>query len=176
MGMVFVLSSVIACMRKGAGMEDASHRKKLLSMMTVIVAIVGSMALLGYLSIRFLPSSGTSVYSETSRDSGSQSAANRNRTGDWIDDTGAPGMQPVRTKYILHKDVHKQIGRSIVTYRGKADGAKIKLDVILLDLDPQVTYSRTLDIARAKESFHVADERFELISTSSLRMRVWHYN
>jgi hypothetical protein len=157
-------------------MEDASHKKKLLSMLTVIVTIIGSMALLGYLSIRFLPSSGTAAYTATAQDSGSQSVANRNRSGDWIDDTGAPGLPPVRTKYILHKDVHKQIGRSIMTYRGKADGAKIKLDVIVLDLDPQVTYSRTLDIVRAKKSFHVGDERFELISTSSLRMRIWHYN
>ena len=176
MGMVFMLSGVIACFQNGAGMEDASHKKKLLSMVTVIVTVIGSMALLGYLSIRFLPSSDTSVYTGTSRDSGSRSAANRNRAGDWIDDTGATGMLPMRTKYILHKDVLKQIGRSILTYRGKADGAKIKLDVIILDLDPHVTYSRTLDIARAKESFHVGDERFELISTSSLRMRVWHYN
>jgi hypothetical protein len=176
MGMLFMLFSVIACMHKGVEMEDAPHKKKLLSMVTVIVAIIGSMALLGYLSIRFLPSSGTSAYTGTSRGSGPQSVANQNRSGGWIDDTGAPGTRPVRTKYVLHKDMHKQIGRSIVTYRGKADGAKIKLDVIVLDLDPQVTYSRTLDIAQAKKSFRVGDERFELISTSSLRMRVWHYN
>jgi hypothetical protein len=157
-------------------MKDASHKKKILSMLTVIVSIIGSMTLLGYLSIRFLPSSGTSVYTGTARDIGPQAVANRNRAGDWIDDTGAPGTQPVRKKYILHKDVHKQIGRSIVTYRGKADGATIKLDVIVLDLDPQVTYARTLDIARAKRSFHVGDERFELISAGGLRMRVWHYN
>jgi hypothetical protein len=157
-------------------MEDASHKKKLLSMLTVIVTIIGSMSLLGYLSIRFLPSSGTSAYTRASQDSIPRSAANRNSSGDWIDDTGAPGLQPVKMKYILHKDVHKQIGRSIMTYRGKADGAKVKLDVIVLDLDPQVTYSRTLDISRAKKSFHVGDERFELISAGSLRMRVWHYN
>jgi hypothetical protein len=157
-------------------MEDASHKKKLLSMLTVIVSIVGSMTLLGYLSIRFLPSSGTSAYTRTARDSGPQAVGNRNRAGDWIDDTGAPGTQPVRIKYILHKDVQKQIGRSIVTYRGKADGAKIKLDVVVLDLDPQVTYSRTLDITRAKRSFHVGDERLELISAGSLRMRVWRYH
>jgi hypothetical protein len=157
-------------------MEDASNKRKLLSMVTVVVTIIGSMALLGYLSIRFLPSSGTETYSGTAQRNASQSVANRNTSGQWIDDTGVPGTQPAKIKYILHKDVHKRIGRSIVTYRGKADGAKIKLDVIVLDLDPQVTYSRTLEITRAKKSFHVGDERFELISASSLRMRVWHYN
>ncbi len=150
-------------------MEDASNRKKLLSMLTVVVTIVGSMALLGYLSIRFLPSNGTETYSRPPQQQASRAA-------DWIDDTGAPGHQPMKTKFVLHKDVHKQIGRSVVTYRGKADRSKIKLDVIVLDLDPKVTYSRTLDIARAKKSFHVGDERFELISASALRMRVWYYH
>ncbi len=157
-------------------MADDTPKKKLLSMLTVVVTIIGSMALLGYLSIRFLPSSGTSAYTRPSRDSIADSAANRTPPRDWINDTGAPATQPVKTTYILHKDVHKQIGRSVMTYRGKADGATIKLDVIVLDLDPKVTYSRTIDIARAKKSFHVGNERFELISAGRLRMRVWHYN
>jgi hypothetical protein len=157
-------------------MEDASHKKKLLSLVTVAVTLIGSMALLGYLSIRFLPSSRIFGDTGTSQGSGTQSVENRDRLGDWNDGTGVRGTQSVRTKYILHKDVQKHIGRSIVTYRGKAGGAKIMIDVIVLDLDPHVTYSRTLDIARAKKRFNIGDERFKLISASGLRMLVWHYH
>lgn len=157
-------------------MEEEPKKTNLLSMITVVASIVGSMALLGYLSIRFLPSNGTAVYSNTAQASQTASTPMEQAAADWADDTGALVHQPTKTKYILHKDIQKQIGRSLLTYRGKADGSKIRLDVVVLDLDPDATYKNTIDISRAKQSFRAGDERLELISAGGLRMRVWHHH
>ncbi len=157
-------------------MEEEPKKSNLITLITVVTCIVGSMALLGYLSIRFLPSNGTSVYNPNAAQASQTATAPAGQAPpDWADDTGALVQQPSKTKYILHKDIQKQIGRSLLTYRGKADGSKIKLDVVVLDLDPETTYKSTLDITRAKHSFRAGDERFELISAGSLRMRVWHH-
>ena len=155
-------------------MEDEPKKSNLLSLLTVVVSIVGSMVLLGYLSIRFLPSNGTSVYTNNAQAGQTATASAEQALANWADDTGALVQPPGKTKYILHKDIQKQIGRSLLTYRGKADGSKIRLDVVVLDLDPETTYKSTLDIERAKQTFRAGDERFELISAGSLRMRVWH--
>lgn len=156
-------------------MEDKSKKAKLLSLITVVVSIVGSMALLAYLSIHFLPSDGTAAYSTPSQSNRTASSVMEKRAAGWVDDTGALVYQPVKIKYILHKDIQKKIGRSVLTYRGKAGGSKIKLDVVVLDLDPDVAYKNIVDISRAKKSFRAGEERFELISAGSLRMRVWHH-
>lgn len=157
-------------------MENASEKKNLISLVAVVTSIMGSMALLGYLCIRFLPSNGTDVYTNTSQTSPNASTAMDQARSDWADDTGAMVHQATRTKYLLHKDVQKQIGRALVTYRGKADGSKIRLDVVVLDLDPEVTYRRTIDISQAKSHFQAGEERFTLISAGSLRLRVWYYH
>lgn len=156
-------------------MEDEPKKTNLLSLITVVVSIIGSMALLGYLSIRFLPSNGTTAYTNTAQAGQTATAPAEQAPADWADDSGALVQQPVKTKYILHKDIQKRIGRSLLTYRGKADGSRIRLDVVVLDLDPETTYKSTIDIARAKQTFRAGDERFELISAGSLRMRVWHH-
>lgn len=140
----------------------------------MVAAIVGTMALLGYLSIRYLPSDGTASYSNPPEGSPMATSANAQPSEDWADDTGAIVHKPLKTKYILHKDIQKRIGRSLVTYRGKSDGSSIILDVVVLDLDPNTTYTNTIDISRAAPNFQVGEERFELISAGSLRLRVWH--
>lgn len=156
-------------------MEDDSKKKNLIAMITAVASIVGSMALIGYLSIRFLPVNGTEAYSNTATADSSESTPIKQAAVNWADDTGALIHQPVKIKYILHKDVQKQIGRSLVTYRGKTDSSDIKLDVVVLDLDPEVTYSRTIDMLRAKESFRAGEARLKLISAGGLRLRVWYY-
>lgn len=160
----------------GANMEDSSPKKNLLSLITVVASIVGSMALLGYLSIRFLPSNGTDVYANTPQTSPSASSTTDQAESNWVDDTGALVHQAGKTKYILHKDVQKQIGRSLVTYRGKTDGSKILLDVVVLDLDPDVAYRRIIDISQTKTHFQAGEERFAFISAGSLRLRVWYFH
>jgi hypothetical protein len=151
-------------------MEDGSKKRNVRTLMTVVVSTVAGMALLGYLSIRYLPSDGTAVYATETSQTGQESAR-----VDWGDDTGALGHQAVKSQYILHKDIRKQIGRSMVTYRGKTGGSKIKFDVVVLDLDPDFSYQNTIDISRARQSFRAGDERFKLISAGSLRLRVWHH-
>ncbi|MGD8845733.1 MAG: hypothetical protein PVI54_09490 [Desulfobacteraceae bacterium] len=156
-------------------MEDKSKKVKLLSLIAVVVSILGSMSLLAFLSIRFLPSDGTAAYSNPSQSNRTASSVMEKSPEGWADDTGALVYPPVKIKYILHKDIQKRIGRSLLTYRGKSDGSKIKLDVVVLDLDPDVAYKNIMDISRAKQSFRAGEERFELISAGSLRLRVWHH-
>ena len=132
--------------------------------------------MLGYLSVRFLPSSSNPAYLSNPRGYPEQSAAYRGEPANWADDTGTLSLQPVKREYILHRDIQSRVGNMLVTYRGMESKSQFKLDVIILELDPYVTYARKIDIARAKNGFMLGDESFELKSARKLRLSVWHYD
>ncbi len=141
----------------------------------VAFAILGSMTLLGYLSFRFMPSNFNASYATNPRGYGAQPASYRNAPANWANDTGTL-TTPVKMEFILHRDISVRVGKSIVTYRGMSSKSKIKIDVVILELDPDVTYSRVIDIAKSKNGFRLGDEKLELISARKLRLNVWHYN
>jgi hypothetical protein len=60
-----------------------------------------------------------------------------------------------------------------MTYRGISSG-QLKLDVVLLDLDPQYVYSRSMSVKKAKQGFSVSDYHFIATSVNGNRLRlVW---
>lgn len=153
-------------------MEDSGQKRWPVAW--VVIAIVGSMSLLGYLSIRFMPSAADTAALSNPRGYPTQQASYSTATPDWVDDTGTLAT-PVKMEHILHRDIETRIGKAIVTYRGFDGSAKIKLDVVILELDPDVTYSRIIQVDRAKGGFRLGEESFELISARKLRLYVWHY-
>jgi hypothetical protein len=88
-------------------------------------------------------------------------AAARNGPGSYFKDHRVNLMldQPVILKKIK------------MTYRGISSGV-LKLDIILLDLDPEYVYSRLIPIDKAKMGFTVSDYRLRATSVSTQRLRM----
>ena len=161
-------------LQKGLTMKDPHDKRWSIGM--VVLTIVGSMALLGYLSIKFLPSAADRSSPANPQSGAVQSASYRTAPANWVDDTGISSDRPVKREVILHRDIDARIGKCIVTYRGLAPGSNIKIDVVILELDPDVSYSRVIDIERAKNGFQLGEENYQLISARKLRLYVWHYD
>ena len=66
------------------------------------------------------------------------------------------------------------IGGATITYRGLVSGSRIRLDVIIHDLDPDVTYRRLLSKSEAQRGFRVGNQSFQLLSIRKYDVRlVW---
>ncbi|UCD77318.1 MAG: hypothetical protein JSW26_18075 [Desulfobacterales bacterium] len=62
----------------------------------------------------------------------------------------------------LHKKMRH--GNAELVYRGLAGESEFQIDVIIPDLDPQVSYSYRFKIADARKSFRLVDHDFKIIS------------
>ena len=77
--------------------------------------------------------------------------------------------QDFRINLILDQAV--TVDRLQLTYRGVFSG-RIKLDVILLDLDPQYVYTRNIPVKNAKQGFNISGNHFRATSINGKRLRL----
>jgi hypothetical protein len=82
-----------------------------------------------------------------------------------------PGSYRQETRINLITGQPVTVEKVELTFRGVSSG-EIKMDVILLDLDPQYIYRRSIPIARAKQGFAVSDYRFKATSINNKRLRL----
>ena len=79
-----------------------------------------------------------------------------------------------RVKVVLKRDARLRLGNLEVTYRGIEDG-KLRLEVVVLDLDPQYAYQHAIDLAQANRGFRLAGVRLRLLSARDSRAKlVWN--
>ncbi len=77
----------------------------------------------------------------------------------------APGGILPEDIIVLRPGQEKVIGKTRLTYRGLEEGrGKVRLDVSLLELDPQVSYRHTIAIPLAKEDLTLAGLTFRLMA------------
>jgi hypothetical protein len=77
--------------------------------------------------------------------------------------------QDMRVNLIREEPV--TVNRLELTYRGLSSG-KLLLDVVLLDLDPEYVYSRTIAVTDAKKGFRISEHRFKATSVNAKRLRL----
>ena len=77
--------------------------------------------------------------------------------------------QDARVNLVLGQPV--TVGKLEMTYLGVSAG-QLNLDIILLDLDPEYVYSRSIPAQKAKQGFTVSDYRFRAISMNKKRLRL----
>jgi len=75
-------------------------------------------------------------------------------------------------KILLAIDEPQILGNIKVTYRGVAGHGKIRLDVILGELDPHRHYPYHLNIQSAKKSFTLAGRHYRLVDVGKTRMEM----
>ena len=81
---------------------------------------------------------------------------------------------PGKEKIILARDEGRKIGSEKIVYKGLADDGSFTMAVILLEMDPDYPYVHRFRIREAKNGFSLVDHRFELISASRNRVRLWY--
>jgi hypothetical protein len=64
--------------------------------------------------------------------------------------------------FTIKRDQAARIGNSKIIYRGIEGDATFKIDVIVLDLDPDYAYPYYLNIKSAKKGFRIADRNLKL--------------
>jgi hypothetical protein len=63
----------------------------------------------------------------------------------------------------LQLDRKQSAGKSELIYRGLEGRSEFRIDVIILELDPHVSYPYRFKISEAKKSFRLANRQYKLI-------------
>ena len=63
----------------------------------------------------------------------------------------------------LKRDMRQRLGKLDIIYRG-VKNQKLRLDVFILELDPQYAYRRTIALSEASEGFRVGGVQLALLS------------
>ncbi len=80
----------------------------------------------------------------------------------------------LKERIMLVLDQDLKIGRSKIIYRGLKENDQFRMDVIVLDLDPDIFYRYTIPINDAKEGFRLVGQNFKLISAHKSTIQLWH--
>ena len=75
---------------------------------------------------------------------------------------------------MLVRDRDLKIGKSKIVYRGLEENDQFRMDVIILDLDPDIFYRYTIPINDAKQGFRLVGQNFKLISARKSTIQLWH--
>jgi hypothetical protein len=79
-----------------------------------------------------------------------------------------------QVKVVLERDTPLRLGKLDLIYRGVQD-RKLRLDVIVLDLDPEYAYRHAIALDKARRGFRLGGIDLQLLSARQGRAKVvWH--
>ena len=67
-------------------------------------------------------------------------------------------------------------GKAEIIYRGLVGHSEFQIDVIILELDPQVSYPYRFKISQAQKSFRLARRNYQLIAAKSAALHLRQIN
>jgi hypothetical protein len=76
-----------------------------------------------------------------------------------------------RVTMTLKRDIRQRLGKLDIIYRG-VKNRKLRLDVFILDLDPQYAYRHAIALSQASKGFRVGGVRLELLSARDSRAKI----
>ena len=82
----------------------------------------------------------------------------------------SPDLGEEKIRLALNQE--KKIGKSIVVYRGFDENSKLRIDVVILDLDPSAYYPYRINTDVAKKGFRLAGQNFKLISARKSAIQI----
>ena len=82
-----------------------------------------------------------------------------------------PYADEPQVKIVLQRDIRMRLGDLDITYRGVED-QKLRLEVVVLDLDPQYAYQHAIALDRAGDGFRLAGIRLKLLSARDSRAKL----
>lgn len=79
-----------------------------------------------------------------------------------------------QVKVVLQRDIPTRLGKLDIIYRGVQD-RKLRLDVIVLELDPDYAYRHAIALDRASQGFRLGGVALQLLSARGSRAKIiWH--
>ena len=132
-----------------------------------VLASIVSLVLILFVAEMFFPSTSPELIPKMDRLSA--------RVMSRLQDTpGGALSNPAREKILLALNHEKTIGKSKIIYRGLEGDSKFKIDVVILELDPQAFYGHRFSIADARQGFRLVGQNFKLISARESAIQIWH--
>lgn len=81
-----------------------------------------------------------------------------------------------RVKVVLRRDAALRLDQVDIIYRG-IENRKLRLDVIVLELDPQYAYRHAIALDEASRGFRLAGIDLQLLAARDARAKlIWHRN
>jgi hypothetical protein len=142
----------------------------ILSYMTICIVSLG---LLYVVVEAFFPKTSAELIPRDDDLSARFMAASR-RDGDYRDAQKAAFSTPLKEKIMLVRDQDIKFGKSKIIYRGLDGKSKFKMDVAILELDPNAYYRYRIPIKAAKKGFRLAGQNLRLISARKSAIQLWH--
>jgi hypothetical protein len=88
-------------------------------------------------------------------------------------ENASPDLSEEKIRLTLNQE--KKIGKSKIVYRGLDGNSTLKIDVVILDLDPYAYYPYRIYTDEAKKGFRLAGQNFKLISARKSAIQIWHF-
>ena len=82
-----------------------------------------------------------------------------------------PYTDEPQVKIVLQRGIRTRLGDLDITYRGVEDH-KLRLEVVVLDLDPQYAYQHAIALDKADRGFRLAGIRLKLLSARDSRAKL----
>ena len=75
-------------------------------------------------------------------------------------------------KIVLTRDRRANVGRTILVYRGLDDVKKVRIDVIVPELDPQVAYHYRISRKQGKKGFSLGRQQYRILSAGKNTLKI----
>ena len=140
---------------------DDVRRKNWFSIAAYIVILLSTLSIILFFAETYFPSQSNNLIPHQS-----------DRISRWLfNSPRRQHSQEVKTdmagqqkELFLQLDQKQSTGKSELIYRGLVGRSQFRIDVIVLELDPYVSYPYLFKISEAKKSFRLANRNYQLIA------------
>jgi hypothetical protein len=150
---------------------DNVRKKRWFSITAYVVGFLSVWSLSLFLAETYFPNQSSNLFPRQSDRNSSRRFQPPGRQNSQKADAAKVAGQE---KLLLLINQKQSAGKSELIYRGLVGSSEFRIDVIILELDPKVSYPYRFKITQAKKSFRLADRYYQLISAKkgALRLRL----
>lgn len=149
---------------------DDVRQKDWFSIAAYIVLFVSILSIILFFAETYFPSQSNNLIPQSDRISRWLFNSSRWQNSQEIE-TDMTGQQK---ELFLQLDQKQSTGKSELIYRGLVGRSQFRIDVIVLELDPYVSYPYLIKISEAKKSFRLANRNYQLIAAKmgALKLKI----
>ena len=148
---------------------DNVRQKNWYTAAAYVVSSIGVLSLLLFFAETYFPSQSTNLFPLQS-DRISRWLFKSPRWQNSQETDAAKTEQQTKLFFLINQK--QSIGKTALIYRGLVGQSEFQIDVIILELDPQVSYPYRFKIVQAKKSFRMANRNYQLITAKKGALRL----
>ncbi len=148
---------------------DTVRRKRWFTITVYVLSFFGVWSLLLFFAETYFPSQSSNLFPRQG-DRISRWLLNYPR---WQNSQNADAAKIAQhEKLFLQLNQKQSAGKSELIYRGLAGQSEFRIDVIIPELDPKVSYPHRIKISQAKKSFRLGNRNYQLIAAKKGALRL----